>query len=563
MAYRAIILWAMAAGSLLACTVATAQCGNMPTGNDMASGTVFVDSNGDGSLSAGEPGVPEVSVSNGCDVVMTDRHGRYEIPLAPLQILFISQPPGYSVAVDDNNIPAFYYRHYPEGTPDKINGADVEWLFPVTDATGPLPDSIDFPLTVIDDASTQFEAHAFADPQARSALDQDKLREDLVNTLIGNPFAAEFGITVGDVVYDSLDLYDRHKSMMALMDMPQWYLPGNHDLNFESPDARFATETYKLHFGPDYYSFNYGNVHFVALNNVEYAGADQRLDDGGRYRGYIHDDQLYWLQRNLANVPRDRLIVIASHIPLISEAIDDSGSEAATGPHTENFAELLDILAPFEHIYGIAGHDTSNSWKVEVGHSHGWHGQPWIAHTLAQVRGNGWHTGPEDVRGVNDAMMQDGTPNGFYLLRFDDIEVTPQFLPFPYGADANRHLRIILDPPLIAPDENSVNRGQLADATQVVVNLFDGGVRDNVWMSLNSGERQQMTYAVRTDPLVERLYEQLQGTDHPIGTPTRSAHVWQLPIPDDLAPGVHRIDVYSKDEFDQHRHGAFSFEITP
>lgn len=57
---------------------------------------------------------------------------------------------------DDNNIPAFYYRHYPQGTPEDINGANVDWLFPVTDTTGPLPDSIDFPLTVIDGANDQF-----------------------------------------------------------------------------------------------------------------------------------------------------------------------------------------------------------------------------------------------------------------------------------------------------------------------------------------------------------------------------------------------------------------------
>jgi hypothetical protein len=351
--------------------------------------------------------------------------------------------------------------------------------------------------------------------------------------------------------------------MMALMDMPQWYLPGNHDLNFESPDARFANETYKLHFGPTYYSFNYGNVHFVALNNVEYVGADQRLDDGGRYRGYIHDDQLYWLARNLANVPRDKLIVIASHIPLVSEAVDDSGAEPATGPHTENFSALLDILAPFEHIYGMAGHDTSNSWKVEVDHSHGWHGQPWIAHTLAQVRGNGWHTGPEDLRGVNDAMMEDGTPNGFYLLRFDDVDVTPEFMPFPYGADASEHMRITLDPLLIKPVEGSINRGHLIPGAKVVVNLFDGGVRDNVWMSLNKGDRRAMTYAVRTDPFAERLYEQLKNSDHPISRPTRSAHIWELPLPENLAPGVHRVEIYSIDEFDQQRHGALSFEILP
>jgi len=302
-------------------------------------------------------------------------------------------------------------------------------------------------------------------------------------------------------------------------------------------------------------------VHFVALNNVEYAGAGNRLADGEAYRGYIHDEQLYWLARDLAHVPKDHLIVIASHIPLVSEAVDASGT-VTTGPQTENFAQLLEILQPFEHLYGMAGHDTSNSWKVEVGHSHGWHGQPWIAHTLAEVRGNGWGTGPEDLRGVSDAMMQDGNPNGFYLLRFDDVDVVPQFMPFPYGADANQGMRITLDPPLSQSEGGSVNRGALADGTKVVVNLFDGGARDSVWLSLNGAERQPMTYVVRTDPFVERVNQQLLGTDQAIGPATVSAHIWELPLPAALPAGVNRIEVFSLDEFGEQHQRAFSFEVT-
>lgn len=549
--------------ALLASSSVQAQCDSQLPAAQPARGIVFVDANRNSIRESAERGVPGVSVSNGCEVVQTDADGRYKISLAPRQILFISQPTGYRVSVDEDNLPQFYYRHYPEGTPDKVDGTSVQWRYPVTSATGPLPDSIDFALTHLDDEQTdQFAAYAFADPQARSDLDQDKLREDLITTLIGNPLDAEFGITVGDVVFDSLDLYERHTAMMALIDVPQWYLPGNHDLNFESPNNQLATETFKHHFGPTYYSFNYGDVHFVALNNVEYAGHGQHLDDGDRYRGYIPEEQLYWLERDLAQVPHDRLIVIASHIPLVSEAVDESGEPPATGPHTENFSQLLAILKPFEHIYGIAGHDTSNSWKVEVGHEHGWHEQPWIAHTLAQVRGSGWQTGVKDARGVNDAMMQDGTPNGFYLLHFDGVELVPDFHPFPYGPDATRHLRVMLDPPLFIPGADSINRGRLADGTKVVVNLFDGGPRDSVGMFLDGGERQAMNYRVRTDPVVERLHEQLAGEDNAIGRPKRSSHIWELDLPDKLAPGVHHIEVVSEDEFGRNRHGHLSFEIT-
>ena len=151
---------------------------------------------------------------------------------------------------------------------------------------------------------------------------------------------------------------------------------------------------------------------------------------------------MLWLERDLANVAEDKLIVIATHISLISEASDGNPSHEITGPHTDNFDQLLELLLPFNNVYGLAGHDTSNSWKVEINHEHGWTGQPWIAHTLAEVRGSGWTRGPKDLRGVADAMMEDGNPNGFYLLKFDDVTLVPEFIPFPYGRDAAQRLRI-------------------------------------------------------------------------------------------------------------------------
>lgn len=535
-----------------------AQCEtNLAT--ETARGSVFLDLSGNGRRDTIEPGIGGVAVSNGCDVVLTDSSGFYEIDLAPYQILFISKPAHYQVAVDESNVPQFFYRHYPEGTPEVIAGTAVEWMFPVTEATGPLPEAIDFPLTGLPDASEQFTAHGFADTQARFDLSEDMLREDLINPLIDNPYGVDFGLTVGDVVFDNLALYPRHKAMMGLMGIPQWYLPGNHDINFQSPNAGFANETYKLHFGPTYYSFNHGNVHFVVLNNVEYAGADREFDDG-RYRGYLTANQLQWLEQDLSHVSTDKLIVIATHIPLVAIA-NDGRSLAATGPSTENFAELLRIIEPFQHIYGLAGHDTSNSWKVEVNHRHGWAGTPWIAHTLSEVRGNGWTSGPADLRGVRDAMMQDGNPNGFYVLRFDDIKLVPEFIPFPFGPDAGRRLRITLDPLMLAPADGSIHRGSLWPETKVVVNLFDGGERDRVWMSLDDGPDQPMTYTVRTDPYVERVHARYAETNASYGRATRSSHIWELPLSSSLEPGLHHIKVTSEDEFGQRQRGDFTFEI--
>jgi len=376
----------------------------------------------------------------------------------------------------------------------------------------------------------------------------------------------QFGLTVGDVVFDKLDLYDRHKEMMGLMDIPQWYLPGNHDINFESPNASFANETYKMHFGPTYYSFDYGNVHFVALNNVEYAGngnqfnCEHLLYCRGIYRGYIDPIQLQWLRNDLSFVGKEKLIVIATHISLLTEA-DDGINEKITGPNTENFSELLEILEPFENIYGLAGHDTSHSWKVEVNHEHGWTGNPWIAHTLAEVRGSGWLRGPQDLREVRDAMMQDGNPNGFYILRFDDTKLIPEFIPFPFGPDGAKRMRISLEPNLNSPKLGSVNRGTIENPTKVVVNLFDGGIRDLVWISIDGSPTELMTYKIRTDPFVESQYTKFVNTDDAFATPALSSHIWEYRLPATLNSGLHSIVITSEDEFGQKQTEASTFEI--
>lgn len=545
---------------MFASSVVLAQCNNTRADAEIARGTVFLDANQNLLKEPVEFGVAGVVVSNGCNTVLTDSAGDYQISLAPTEILFISKPADYSTPVDENNIPQFFYRHYPNGTPNEITGTSVEWLWPVIEPTGILPDSIDFPLFPSTMANENFLAHGFADTQAQYGTGQDMVREELVNPLIGNPYGVKFGLTVGDVVFDNLGLYERHKAMMGLMDIPQWYLPGNHDMNFESPNGYFANETYKKHFGPTYYSFDYGNVHFVMLNNVEYAGEGKEFGRS-EYRGYINPIQLQWLQSDLNHIPPEKLLVIASHIPLIAEA-DDGISEPTAGPNTENFSELLQILEPFEHIYGLAGHDTSNSFKVEVNHNHGWTGSPWIAHTLAEVRGSGWVRGPKDLRGVRDAMMEDGNPNGFYVLKFNNTKLTPEFIPFPSGPDGTNRMRIMLDPIIDQAEGSSIHRGSLSDDTKIVVNLFDGGVRDMVWASLDGAADQLMTYTVRTDPFIELLFEEFLNSDDAYPTPDRSSHIWELPLPAGLNIGLHHIVVSSTDEFGQTQQGTFSFEIT-
>lgn len=125
-----------------------------------ATGVVFDDLDQDNEHDEGEPGVPDVSVSNGREVVRTDAAGRYSVGVTDETILFITKPSGYMVPVDDVQLPQFYYVHYPNGTPLDLRYGGIE-------PTGPLPESVDFPLRARAE-SDQFEALVFADPQTRN-----------------------------------------------------------------------------------------------------------------------------------------------------------------------------------------------------------------------------------------------------------------------------------------------------------------------------------------------------------------------------------------------------------
>ncbi|HEX6240025.1 MAG TPA: calcineurin-like phosphoesterase C-terminal domain-containing protein, partial [Polyangiales bacterium] len=205
-----------------------------------------------------------------------------------------------------------------------------------------------------------------------------------------------------------------------------------------------------------------------------------------------------------------------------------------------------------------------NSWKVQLNHKHNWHGEWFMSHTLAEVRGNGWSTGPRTERDTRTVNMQDGNPNGYYVMTFRGTRVKPKFIPGK--GDPNQSMRIVLDPLLLGTRDATgkvlaINRGPLAPNTKVIVNLFDGGDQDVVELSLDGGAHRRLQNVLRTDPFQERQYAQYRGTDSAVGRPEPSSHIWEYPLPADLKPGVHTVQVRSRDNFGQEASDSFSFEV--
>src|SRR5262249_49642130 len=156
--------------------------------------------------------------------------------------IFVIKPSGYAVPADAaTRLPRFSYIYQPEGTPQNL-----DFLYPGLKPSGPLPKSVDFALTKANEPS-RFDAVLFADPQPESQAEIDFIREDVAEGLIG--IEPAFGITAGDIMFDDLSLYGRYNRIIGQTGLSWWNIPGNHDLNFEAPSARFSRETYKRVFG--------------------------------------------------------------------------------------------------------------------------------------------------------------------------------------------------------------------------------------------------------------------------------------------------------------------------
>ena len=111
---------------------------------------------------------------------------------------------------------------------------------------------------------------------------------------------------------------------------PTYFLPGNHDINFDSTNDRYHLETYKRHFGSPYHSFDYGRTHFVVFDNIRH-----NVDEGfeGTYNGRVTDEQLEGFANDLRHVDPDKLIVLGMHIGL-SNYIDRDAEQHTIGTQT-------------------------------------------------------------------------------------------------------------------------------------------------------------------------------------------------------------------------------------
>ncbi|MDE0316751.1 MAG: calcineurin-like phosphoesterase family protein [Candidatus Poribacteria bacterium] len=505
-----------------------------------ATGTVFLDTNKNEIKDDNEKGLSGVRVSNGQDVVQTDANGKYSLAVSDDTILFVIKPRGYMTPTNENRLPKFYYIHKPHGSPEGLKYAGVA-------PTGPLPESIDFPLTEQSEPDT-FKALVFGDTQPNNMQEIEWLAHDVVEEVIGTD--AVFGLSLGDLVGDNLNLFHPLNEVMATVGIPWYNVYGNHDMNRRAKVDRFADETFERVYGPTCYSYDWGPVHFINIDNVHWSRDEE---NNTVYFSEVGERQLTFIRNDLAFVPKDQLVVISMHIPLTE---------------MRDVQKLMNLLGDRPNTLSLSAH-THVQHDDFIGPEHGWHGDdPHHHHNHATASGSWWQ-GTFDEIGIPHTTMRDGAPNGYGIFTFSGNQYSIRFKASRRPADYQMN---IWAPWEVAEADTS--------KTDVLVNIFGGTKLSKVEMRLGDiGKWKPMSYTPQKDPyfqalrkrdetydLERKMHTALRESMKPLlkeeeqlpqrgkrlsfGVP-KSTHIWQAKLPANFRKGTHVIYVRTTDMFGQ------------
>lgn len=211
-------------------------------------------------------------------------------------------------------------------------------------------------------------------------------------------------------------------------------------------------------------------------------------------------------------------MLLAMHIPLRTYLGD------ADNIHTVNRGALFNIIEAHPNLYAVAGH-TPTSEHHHFDEEDGFDGDTALHHhVLATVSGS-WWSGPEDARGIPDAVQRDGTPNGYHVLEVDGTDVTVRFKAA--GKPAAHQMRVMFNVAHHthnAPIYGDYDQGQLLDgrmtvdevpAARALVNLFDGGPTSTVHLKIRDGDDREMRHVRQMDLHVNELLQRHAETVKP------------------------------------------------
>ncbi len=413
-------------------------------------------------VTEGGKGIQGVVVSDGFISVVTDIAGKCTLtPHRSSEFIQVSVPSGYVIPVTEHGT-AEYATEIRRGVDGK-----AEVVFQLTPSG--------------DDTRHQFLV--LADPQTKDDYDMGRFHNETVPDIqqtIARYGGNTFGISCGDILYDDLTYFPQYEAAVKKLGVPFFQVLGNHDCDVKALSDKPSSATFKKHFGPSYYSFNRGMVHYIVIDNVLW------INKG--YIGSVTDEQLDWIKGDMEYVSKDKRIVVFMHIPAFSFMYQRLGKSKPENSLVQTNREAMyQLFAGYKTTF-ICGHIHECEFLEESGID---------IHCQGAVCG-AWWEGP---------ICYDGTPNGYAVYEVNGTEL--QWRYKGTGLSEDEVFRVYL------PGESSEH------PESVVVNCWQADQEWKVTM-IEGAKRTQMQQFTGIDPL---------SIQHYGGPEVPKRHKWIDPLP--------------------------------
>ncbi len=424
-----------------------------------------------GKVSANGKGIAGVAVTDGTSIILTDKNGNYSLEAAAgAEFVYISLPAGYAFP-QEKKIAKFYQ--------------------PIATQTQSFVADFTLEKLAIDDKQHYFVV--WADTQMFSEKDVELLKAqsvpDLKELVASYPANSLFhGIGCGDLVWDKFELFKGYKEAIAATGVTFFNVIGNHDMDLDARTDELSSRTFKQQFGPTYYSFNRGNIHYVVLDDVFFIGTAKK------YIGYITENQLQWLEQDMKQVQKGSTVVVSLHIPTNTGAAKrNKQKEAELGSVVANREQLYKILAGYK-VHFMSGHTHFNDV---------WEKGDMMEHNHGTVCG-AWWTGP---------VCGDGTPNGYGVYEVNGDELKWYYKSTGF---AKEHQLTVFE------------RGQVKEyPDEVLANVWNWDAKWKVEWFEDGVAKGSMQQRVALDPLAVELYAGAElPKKHKFVEPTLADHMF-------------------------------------
>lgn len=462
--------------------------------NYVLKGYVFNDTNANGIKDAGESGISGILVSNQEQIVATDKDGLFEIATVSNPYVYVVKPNNYNLSRKGQ----FY-----------IDASQTDGVYNFA----LIPKAV----------SSVFSTLMVGDPQMRGEKPLRAFRDDIVTEMFN--YDVDFACFLGDIADNDLSIYPQELGFVNRLPYPVFHVFGNHDIDEQAESATTAADIFKRSYGPDYYSFNEGDVHFVVLNNVLYNGWNKSTAKRGEYFGGLTDTQYQWLKSDIEHAEKDKLIVVLSHIPFLQQYT-----------YSKEISRLFSLIEDRPNLLALSGHlhyiqnyffDKSTLWNSSASFQ---------GMTIGAACG-GWWTGPIDERGLPVSTCVDGSPNGYYRFTFEGNKYRYEFIPADHRPDFQ--VRITLS--------SDTLRNNHLDEVYVSVNVFTATPKATVKVFIDDREPMLAENYTGKDLFIAQTYDLRYNYDNWRPKQEDTDHLWKINLPTDLSAGCHSVRVEATD----------------